>query len=119
MKNYYSKKIHDTLDYIRLRTHLVLTSKSISSLENFITGYMMLGDWGFFDPKIIYNEGEADLNEFKFWIQGIPPISLSQGPRFSKFLLEKTNGDEEKAFDLFYEMLDEFRELKNHPKRIE
>ena len=54
MKNYYSEKIHDVLGYIKLRTHLVLTSKSISALENYITGYMMFGRWGFYKPELIY-----------------------------------------------------------------
>ena len=110
-------KIHYQLDYIRVRTHMVLTSKSISALEDYITGYMMFGGWGFYEPELIYDEGECDLNEFRFWIQDIPYIYLSQGPRFSKYLLEKTNGDEEKAFDLFYDLLDEFRRIKHHPEK--
>ncbi|WP_417368030.1 hypothetical protein [Flavobacterium beibuense] len=114
MKNYYSEKIHDVLEYIKLRTHLVLTSKSISALENYITGYMMFGRWGFYKPELIYNEGDVDLNEFRFWTQGLPYIELSQGPRFSKFLLEKTGGDEEKAFNLFYELLEKFKEIKSN-----
>ncbi|WP_353780275.1 hypothetical protein [Winogradskyella sp. 3972H.M.0a.05] len=111
MKVYNTNKIHEALELIRKRTHF-LTSKSVSALEDYLTGYMVFGKWGFYDWNLIYNEGDVDLNEFRFWIQGQKNIPLSQGPSFSKYLLDKCKGDEEQAFDLFYKLLDEFKELK-------
>lgn len=109
----YTTKIHDMLEYVRLRPNMWINKKSITSLEIFITGYMVLGEWGFEDWGKIYNEGEVDLNEFRFWIHGIPNIPLSQGPSFSQYLLDQSSGDEELAFDLFFDLLDKFKELKN------
>ncbi|WP_298892946.1 hypothetical protein [uncultured Psychroserpens sp.] len=109
----YTNKIHDVLELIRKRPYF-LTSKSISALENYIRGYMVFGKWGFYDHGLIYNEKDVNLNEFRFWIQGQSYIPLSQGPSCSEFLLDKCNNDEEKAFNLFFKLLDEFKELKRN-----
>ena len=106
----YTEKIFDVLELIRRRNNY-LSSKSIIALQDFINGYMTLGKWGIYDESLIYDENDVDFNEFLFWIQKIPFISATPGPYFAEFLLKKTD-DEYKAFDLFYELLDDFKKLK-------
>lgn len=103
-------KLYEKLDYIRIRPLNVLTSKSITALENYLWGYWIYGTKGYSDQ--VYNEGDPDFNEFKWWLSDQPNIPLSTGPRFYKSLLEKCDNNEEKAFDLFFEKLDEFKKMK-------
>lgn len=113
MKAIYTNKLHDRLDYIRLRTNLVLLSKSITALENYLSGYFNFFDWN--NPGLIYNPHDIDFQAFKWYLHDEPIIVLASGPQFSKYLLEKCAGDEERAFDLFYELLDQFRERYKDP----
>lgn len=104
-------KIYEKLDHIRKRPLTALTSKSITALENFLWGYWIYGTKEYSDQ--IYNLGDPDFNEFKWWLNGEPNIPLSTGPRFHHILLNECDGNEEKAFDLFFEKLDEFKKIKN------
>lgn len=104
-------KIYENLEYIRRRPLIVLTSKSITALENYLWGYWTYANKNYSGDQI-YNEGDPDFNEFKWWLSGQPNIRLSTGPRFYKLLLEQCENNEEKAFDLFYKKLDEFKKIK-------
>ena len=104
-------KIYENLEYIRMRPCVILTSKSITALENYLWGYWTYANKNYSGDQI-YNEGDPDFNEFKWWLSGQPNIPLSTGPRFYKLLLEQCENDEEKAFELFYEKLDEFKQIK-------
>lgn len=104
-------KIYENLEYIRKRPLNALTSKSITALENYLWGYWLYANKNYKGEQI-YNEGDPDFNEFKWWLSGQPNIPLSTGPSFYKSLLEQCENDEEKAFDLFFVKLDEFKQLK-------
>lgn len=105
--------IYDLLYHIQFRHKLWLTSKTISSLQDLITGYMIFGGIGYTpEEKIIYYEGDPDFDEFLYWINDQPFIPVHNGPRFREHLLEKCTGNEEKAYDLFFELLDEFKKQK-------
>lgn len=104
-------KIYENLEHIRTRPLLTLTSKSITALENYLWGYWTYANKNYKGDQI-YNEGEPDFNEFKWWLSGQPNIPLSNGPQFYRILLEKCENSEEKAFDLFFEKLEEFKLLK-------
>lgn len=58
-----SRKIYEVLDFVKRRPEILLTSKSITGLQNFINGYMMLGA-----ADDIYHPGEPTMDEFKYWI---------------------------------------------------
>ena len=113
MKVYNGQKIHDLLCLIQLRDFW-LTKKSIFALQDLINGFMIFGLYGNdnYTHKLIYYENDVDFSEFLYWIQEIPFLEFSNGPSFANFLYEKANKDEAKAFDLFYELLDEFKKLK-------
>lgn len=99
-----SRKIHEVLDFIKRRPEICLTSKSITGLQNFINGYMQLGA-----SDDIYNPGEPTIDEFKYWMLNKDKgLSGIQNP-YSRVLLKECNGDELKAFDKFFEYLDEFK----------
>ena len=110
-------KIYENLEHIRIRPLIALTSKSITALENYLWGYWVYANKNYSGEQI-YNDGDPDFNEFKWWLSGQPNIPLSTGPRFHELLLEKCNNDEEKAFDLFFEKLNEFKQL-NTKRKIE
>jgi hypothetical protein len=99
-----SRKIYEVLEVMRLKPYLWLTSKSIVSLQNFLNGYMMLG---FAD--YIYHDGEPNFDDFKYWVLNRDERQLGVGNPYSNVLLQECNGDEERAFDKFFECLDEFK----------
>lgn len=114
-----SRMIYDLLYHIRKRPHLWLTSKSISSLQDLITGYMIFGNKGYTpEEKTIYYEGDPDFDEFLYWINNEPFIPVHKGPPFSKYLLDKCSYDEEKAYNLFFDLLDEFKKIKGINENI-
>ena len=57
----------------------------------------------------IYHDGEPDFDDFKYWILNKDERQLGVGNPYSTVLLYECNGDEEKAFDKFFEYLDEFK----------
>ena len=98
-----SRKIYELLDVIKLRPHIWLTSKSITSLQDFLNGYMLLG----FEDDI-YNPGQPSIDDFKYWILDKDKRKLGVGNPYRTVLLHECTGDEEKAFDRFFEYLEEF-----------
>ena len=99
-----SRKIYEVLDFVKRRPEIWLTSKSITGLQNFINGYMLLGA-----ADDIYHPGEPRIDEFIHWILDKDKgLSGNQNP-YSRVLLKVCNGDELKSFDKFFEYLDEFK----------
>ena len=84
-------KIYENLEHIRIRPLIALTSKSITALENYLWGYWVYANKNYSGEQI-YNDGDPDFNEFKWWLSGQPNIPLSSGPRFHELLLEKWAG---------------------------
>lgn len=95
------------LDLIKRTPHFSLTSKSISSLQDFLNGYMLFGC-----TENIYHPGEPNFDEFKYWILEKGKGTTGIGNPYSTVLLELCNGDEEKAFDIFFEYLEQFKKDK-------
>ena len=99
-----SRKIYEVLDFVKRRPELWLTSKSITGLQNFINGFMKLGA-----ADDIYHPSEPTIDEFNYWIlqkdEGLSGIQNL----YSRVLLKECNGDELRAFDKFFDYLDEFK----------
>lgn len=64
------------------------------------------------EEKTIYYEGDPDFDKFLYWINDQPFIPVHKGPPFREHLLKKCKGDEERAYELFFELLDEFKKVK-------
>ena len=113
MKIYDCQKIFDMLELIRIRDYW-LSCKSIFALQDFLNGFMVFGKHGIYEEthKLIYYENDIDFNEFLYWLQDIPFVAVSGGLAFADFLFKKANSDSEKAFDLFYELLETFKQTK-------
>jgi hypothetical protein len=101
-----SRKIYELLDLVKRRPEILLTSKSITALQNFLNGYMQLG---FGDGDEIYNLGEPRIDNFNDWILNKDKEESGVGNPYSRVLLKECNEDEAKAFDRFFEYLDEFK----------
>jgi len=95
-------KIYELLELIRRKPYF-LTSKSITSLQDFLNGYLIRG----FED--IYNSGDPDFGEFKYWILNKNKEIEGIGHPFSQVLLKEYAGDEEKAFEKFFVYLEEFK----------
>lgn len=88
----------------RLRPKLFLRGKSITKLCSFICGFYTAMNLAESD----YDRNERLFREFDRWLgirRGLMPHSFFA---YSDYTLEKVNGDEEKAFDLFFALLEEF-----------
>ena len=96
-------KIYELLDLIKRRPDLLLTSKSISSLLNYINGYLAIPY-----RNNMYHQGEQDIEQFWNWIHNKVKPGSERCTMYSILLIE-CNGDEEKAFDKFFDYLDEFK----------
>lgn len=105
-------KIYVLLKMIEMKYYVFFDKKSISLLENFLLGYI-IGSGKMWHDRSFYDEGEPSFNEFRYWIQEKPYLIFSPAPNFSTFVLNQVNNDEEKAFDLFFIKLKEFKELKS------
>lgn len=62
MKVFESKNIYDVLELIRRRSELFLTSKTITSLQDFINGYLIANP---------YNNNRKDKPEFELFLTSI------------------------------------------------
>ena len=82
-----------------------MTEKSISSLQDFLNGYLQLGI-GLGEK--LYHPGQPRIDNFKYWILNMDKRKLGVGNPYSTVLLHECNGDEEKAFYKFFEYLEIF-----------
>ncbi|HLM02061.1 MAG TPA: phosphoribosylanthranilate isomerase [Pyrinomonadaceae bacterium] len=108
----YSKKrnyliiqnIYDVLFHIEIMPESYLGKKSLSLLASYLHGFHegVILSQGNFDTKQLLHE------QFNAFIQQ-KLISDSKGNGWLRDILDKTGGDEEKAFDLFFALLEEFK----------
>ena len=93
------------LSLIQEKPTIYLTSKSISALQDFLNGYKiwMVGN------SEAYNLDDPDFNHFKDLILNKSSIMSGVGFPFSSTLLKECNGDEERAFERFFEYLNEYK----------
>ena len=101
-------KIYEILNLIYRRWDILLTSKSISALQNYLNGYLQVNH-----GDNIYREGEPSIDEFKYFILSKDKRKLGLSNPYSTVLLNECNGNEEKAFEKFFEYLEAFKMEKN------
>jgi hypothetical protein len=102
------RKIYELLSAIRHKHHGWLTSKSITALQNFITGYMQLGV-----ADSIYHPGEPTIKDFELWFFKRARENKLIGNSYQSVMLYECKSDEERAFEKFFELLDEFMANSN------
>jgi hypothetical protein len=56
----------------------------------------------------IYHSGEPTIDDFKYWMLNKDTRPIGVGHPYSTILLHECNNDEDKAFDRFFEYLEEF-----------
>lgn len=106
MKAVSSWKIYELLGLIEDKPHFFLTSKSITALQDFLTGYFARR----IDDNETYHPGEPSLDNFKYWVLARRGPEGGIGSPYRSTLLPECEGDEEKAFYKFFELLREFKE---------
>lgn len=96
---------YDMLDIIRKRPGMYVGAKKLSLVEILINGYC----WGLKDAKQSYSQlYPLPFSLFESYCQIKYQKSNAMGYRC--MLLENCDYDEEKALELFFELLDEYRE---------
>jgi hypothetical protein len=95
---------YELLDAIRLRPAMYLSEPSITALYNFINGYSFHNEARF----EIQKGTDPPFPEFHNWTAMRLGFKESTSG-WCKMLLKVKNGDEEKAFQRFFVLLDEFR----------
>lgn len=96
-------KLYAMLYLIKKNPHIWLTTKSISSLQNFLNGYLK-----FELAQSIYNSGEPNIEEFDFWLCKRFKRYISKSNIYTDIFLKECEGNEELAFDAFFGNLDRF-----------
>ena len=104
MKIVHSNKIYEVLESIEKKPEIWLTEKSITSLQNFLNGFLTAKS-----KDLVYKKGEPTFDEFKYWILNKNAKISGIGNPYSRVLLAECNGNEKKAFDLFFKYLAEFK----------
>lgn len=104
-KNYLIiQHIYDLLFHIEIMTDSYIGKKSLTDLATFLTGFQMallIGE-GKFDTKKFFQD---DFYEFV----AVKLNNNSLGKHWLKPILMKYNNDEEKSFDYFFVLLEEFK----------
>ncbi|MGB3694157.1 MAG: hypothetical protein WA999_15670 [Spirulinaceae cyanobacterium] len=98
--------IYDTLKEIQKRPPLYLGGRSIFRLESFLYGYFYVKK----KMGLPTTEGEKDFEEFHDWLQ--ERLRVKTNKSWSSILLFRSS-DESKALDLFFELLEEFKQRKD------
>jgi hypothetical protein len=98
-----SKNIYEVLEMIRKKPELCLTSRTISSLQNFLNGYLMIMPY-----DIERKDGYPPFDEFKLWVLHQKKGFIGVGNPYSSFFLSESGGEEEKAFNQFFQYLELF-----------
>lgn len=98
------KDIYEVLYPIMFRPQMYFGRKSLSDLSHFLLGFEYALDYSQskFETGLFFSEFESwSLNKL---------IGKNESPyRLVGIILQKTNNDEEKAFDLFFALLEEFK----------
>lgn len=100
--------ISDAIDTIRKRPGMYLGSKSITALSHFLNGYQFAQqDYGVGGVERLFPLNFKFMHEFT-------KIQLCKDDNLGwcNHILNACDGDEEKALDKFWELYDEFKEVK-------
>jgi hypothetical protein len=106
VKIFDSKKVYDILQLIKNNPLRYLSSKTISSLQDYINGYLSGNP---------YSIDEPPFWDFDNYLLSKTDARLENGYRnlISKLLLKECDGDEKKAFTRFFEYLEEYKSQNN------
>jgi hypothetical protein len=94
------RNIFESLDVIKIRPELYLGAKKITYLYHFINGYL-------FKSLELDDEVSSKIRELHFWLPSKTGVDVEN---WRENLLIKSDNDEEKALDLFFQYLKVFRE---------
>lgn len=94
------KNIFELLDDIKIRPELYLGAKKITYLYHFINGYL-------FKSLELGDEVSSQIRELHFWLPTKTGVDVEN---WRENLLIKSDNNEEKALDLFFQYLNVFRE---------
>jgi hypothetical protein len=106
------QNLHDQLENIRLRPAMYFGSKSLKALEGFIYGYHTALRIHKMDEEPYFSS--AHFNEWLVYAHKVDSKCKIMG--WTNYLLESA-GNEEKAFDKFFKLYEEFTKLKLVPKK--
>ena len=96
--------LYDFLKEIKKRPGMFLRKKSILYLHSFLTGY----DMARFHMELSKTKQEQKFNDFAEWI----PIKFNDNSTRSwADIILLNSEDESQAFDRFFELLEEFKNL--------
>jgi len=98
--------LEDLLKEIKKRPGMFLGKKSLLSLHSFLAGYMMAR----LDMGLSTTKQEQKFNDFAEWI----PIKFNDNSTRSwAGIILLNSEDESQAFDRFFELLEEFKNLQS------
>lgn len=102
-------RIYEDLDMIRKRPGMYLGALSVSKMRTFLDGYR----FAIRDETEWINEIPGNPLHFKLFNAFVArKYQVSGCIGWCGIILEQVGGDEEKGLQLFWELLDEFREIK-------
>jgi len=93
------KNIFEALDVIKIRPELYLGAKNLTYLYHFINGYL-------FRSVDLDDEVSSKISELHFWLPEKTGVDVEN---WHKNLIIKSNNNEEKALDLFFQYLEIFK----------
>jgi hypothetical protein len=99
-----STTIYELLEVIRERPTMYLEVKELSSLASFINGVLM----ALLTYRIHLAEESPSFQDFVFFVA--EKFNERRAISWRRIILEATNEEEEKAYHLFFELLDEYRQ---------
>jgi hypothetical protein len=94
------KNIFESLDVIKIRPEFYLGEKKITYLYHFINGYL-------FKSLELGDEISSKIRDLHFWLPAKTGIDIEN---WRENLLIKSDNNEEKALDLFFQYLKVFKE---------
>lgn len=104
-ENFLSKNLYDFLAAVQIRPLMYFERKSLTLLSQFLNGFqtaLYFSDSNY-DSKKLFTE------EFHKWMMEKLEVGYPNSITWECHIPRKVNGDEEKAFDLFFALLEEFK----------
>lgn len=98
-------KFYDFLSAIRQRPEMFLGKKSLSRLQIYLFGFIN----ALYFSKSDYNIGKYDSEEFRMWMSKRVGYGYPNSFDCMYHILRKFDNDEEKSFDYFFALLEEFK----------
>jgi hypothetical protein len=107
IKIYRGKKAFDILELIRIHPERYISNKNINALQDFLNGYLAGNPYPDDNPPF-WNFDHFLLEQTNF------DIKNGNQNLISKILLAESHGDGNKAFDIFFDYLAEYKKTGNN-----